>query len=396
MRYVIFVAPFPMATTMRFARAVTALKPLGTIGIFQEPPADGGGFDHIVRCSDVTSPVALGRALDGVLARFGRPHRLVGILESLQEGLALQRLRLGIPGLHPEAALRFRDKDEMKRALRGAGVPVAASARCDRPEQAEAFVSQHGFPAVLKPLAGSGAAATVRVDDAAGLALALRQVPRPLIIESFLTGEEHSLETWWLDGRPVFSSVSRYRPTPLQVASNPHLQWVVHLPRDERPFADAQRTVLRAVSALGMDAGIAHTEWFRRPTGEVAIGEIAARPPGARFMDLHVHAHDADLYRAWARLVVDGVWEGPYERRWSVAGVYLRGPGQGRVAAVEGLEEAQERMGALVAEAVLPQPGRPRARGYEGDGFVIVKHAEDAVVLEAARILISTLKVRYR
>lgn len=394
MSLVVFVAPFPMTTTMRFAQAVTSLRGVRTVGIFTEPPSSAG-FDHVIRCPDVLSDAHLGAALDRVVATLGRPDRLLGILEPLQEPLARQRARLGIPGIDPRAAERFRDKAVMKAALTRAGVPVAPSRRCQTAAEVRAFIAKQGFPVVLKPPAGAGAKATVRVDDAASLERVLPSLPAPILAEAFLTGQEHSMETWVVGGRPVFHSVTRYYPTPLEVSENPHLQWIVHLPRDQSPYADVVGVVDHALAALGMDDGIAHTEWFRRPDGSIAIGEIAARPPGAGFMDLHAAAHDADLYKAWARLVVQRAWDGPYRRGWSVAGAYLRGPGEGRVVAIDGLEEAQRRVGVHVLEARLPRQGAPRSSGYEGDGFVILRHQDDEVVKRAAAILVSTIRVRY-
>ena len=66
-----------------------------------------------------------------------------------------------------------------------------------------------------------------------------------------------------------------------------------------------------------------------------------------------------------------------------------------RVAAVEGLEAAQRKMGALVVDKQLPRIGAPRADGYEGEGWVIVKHEDDEVVRRAVMDLITTVKVRY-
>ena len=44
------------------------------------------------------------------------------------------------------------------------------------------------------------------------------------------------------------------------------------------------RARARAVKALGLETGFTHMEWFRRDDGSLAIGEIAARPPGAHIV----------------------------------------------------------------------------------------------------------------
>ena len=138
-----------------------------------------------------------------------------------------------------------------------------------------------------------------------------------------------------------------------------------------------------------------HMEWFRRPDGTLAIGEIAARPPGARIVRLIGFAHDVDMHAAWARVVVDDAWDGPWERRHSSGVAFLRGPGRGRVAAVDGLDEAQHRVGRMVVETRLPTLGAPRASGYEGDGYVIVRDPDSERVRQALLDVIRTVRVRY-
>ena len=66
---------------------------------------------------------------------------------------------------------------------------------------------------------------------------------------------------------------------------------------------------MRAISALGLKDGFTHMEWFKRPDGSIAIGEIAQRPPGANITQMIGLAHGIDPYLAWARAVVDGAFE---------------------------------------------------------------------------------------
>ena len=74
---------------------------------------------------------------------------------------------------------------------------------------------------------------------------------------------------------------------------------------------------------------------------------------------------------------------------------FLRGQGRGRVAAVRGVDEAQRLMGQHVVEAKLPVVGAPKADGYEGDGYVVVRHPDTAVVERALETLIQTVQVVY-
>jgi hypothetical protein len=142
-----------------------------------------------------------------------------------------------------------------------------------------------------------------------------------------------------------------------------------------------------------MVTGMTHMEWFRRDDGSIAISEVAARPPGAQFTSLISYAHDRDFYRAWAELCVFEQFERP-ERKYASGAAYLRGQGTGSVKAIEGLEELHADLGELVVEAKLPRPGTPRAKSYEGEGYVILRHPETEVVAEGLQQLVSRLRVR--
>jgi hypothetical protein len=404
MVHVVFVAPFALTSTMRFASALAGLVGVRLTGIFMQRPSGPAAdlfTDHVV-VADVFQADQITAAAQQLSGRHGRLHRLIGVLEELQLPLAFARRQLDLPGITPEVAHRFRDKAAMKEVLIAAGIPTARHATIIDPAEAWRFVDEVGYPMVLKPPAGAGCRATVRVSGPQELADVLRQAQpapgRPLLAEEFLTGAEHSFETLTLNGEVKFSSIGRYYPSPLEVMEKPWLQWVVILPRENRGplFDEAREMGCRAISALGLGTSITHMEWFRRPDGRLAVGEIAARPPGARIVDLMSAAYDRDMHRAWAELMVYDAVQGAFERSYASGVAFLRGAGQGRVAGVEGIEDAQRRMGEIVVDAQLPVVGAPRRSGYEGEGFALVRHPDTDVVKSALFELITTVQVRYR
>jgi len=169
------------------------------------------------------------------------------------------------------------------------------------------------------------------------------------------------------------------------------------LPRDiDGPeFADARALGVKAVAALGLETGFTHMEWFRRDDGSLAIGEIAARPPGAHIVLANGYAHDADLYRAWARAVIDDAFDGPWTRKYAVGVAYLRGVGRGRVKAVRGVDRANALVGHLAVESRLPTIGAPRSDSYEGDGYVVVRDPDVEQVKRAVTTIIETIQIEY-
>ncbi|MCB9899371.1 MAG: ATP-grasp domain-containing protein [Planctomycetes bacterium] len=403
MRHVAFVVPYLFETSVRFLQAALGL-PDTRVGLISCDPLER--FAPQVRerlaghwrVDDALDPAQLVTAVRGLAGQMGRVDRLVGVLEQLQEPLAVARKALELPGLDPESARRFRDKAHMKDVLAAAGLPCARHALVHTAAEARTFLAQVGYPVVIKPPAGAGAVNTVRLDRPEQLDATLASVgPRPgapVLIEEFMTGKEHSFDAVFVDGTCVFHSISHYLPSPLEVLENDWIQWCVVLPRAiDGPEYDGIRAAgPAAMRVLGLQTGLAHMEWFLRPDGSVAISEVGARPPGAQFTTLLSVAHDTDMYKAWSRLVIHDRFDPP-QRKYAAGAVYLRGQGRGHVRAIHGLEQAQREMGDMVVDVKLPRTGQAAASGYEGEGYAILRHEETAVLVEACKRLVSMVRV---
>ncbi len=402
---VVFVAPFLMPATLSFVEA-TAKLPNVRLGLLSQQPAEdlpSSLRQHLSahwRLNNALDPQQLADGTRQLARLLGGPvERLFGALEQLQEALGEVRDALGIEGMGLESARNFRDKARMKTLLRQAGLPCARHRLVENLDEARGFAEEVRFPLVVKPPDGAGARATFRVDSTEALLEALgllRPAPgRAALLEEFITGEEFSFDTLSIHGRPVWNSVSYYQPTPLEVLRNPWIQWCVLLPREQQQpqFAAIHQAGPKALKVLGMGTGLSHMEWFRRSDGSIAISEVGARPPGAQITTLLSYAHDTNFKEVWSHLMVFDELKLP-PRRWATGAAFLRGQGQGTVQAIEGLEQAQRELGPLVVEAKLPAAGQAPASGYEGEGYVILRHRDTEVVEKALRRLVGLVRVR--
>ena len=398
-----FVAPFLMPATMRFV-ATAAQLPGVRLGLVTTAPAERVPAElarHLAghwRVDDALDPGQITEAVAGLSRQLGPVQRLVGALEQLQVPLAQAREALDIPGLDVDTAHNVRDKSRMKEVLSAAGVPCARHQLVREPGEALAFATTVGFPLVAKPPAGAGAQATYRLDDVDALRSWLSAIPprpdAPGLLEEFLVGDEHTFDSVQIGGQTVWASVSDYRPSPLDVLRTPWIQWTVLLPRelDDPRYRAMTEVGPAAVRALGVRDGLTHMEWFHRPDGSVAVSEVGARPPGAQIASMLGYVHDVDFFRMWCELVILDRFDPP-PRRFAAGCAYLRGQGRGRVRAVHGVEELQRRLGHLVVEASLPGPGTPASSSYEGEGFVIVRDEDTAVVRDALDQIVDGIRV---
>ena len=399
--FALFAAPRLSENAFRMVEAAAGL-PEVRLGVVTQDEASAlrhlaGRVAHW-RVADVLDVDQLAWAAQGLARAHGPPDRLFGAFEQLQVPLAEARERLGIAGMSVEVAHNFRDKARMKARLRAAGLPCARHALVHDVAAAEAFAEAAGLPVVVKPPAGAGAVATTRVDTMDALRAAVRQASpsaaAPVLLEEFVLGEEHSFETVTVAGEHRWHSLTHYAPTPLEVLANPWIQWTLVLPRevDAPAYDDIRGVARRALDVLGMDTGLSHLEWFRRRDGSVAISEVAARPPGAQITQLMSYAHDVDVLREWARAMILGDFHAP-ARRYAAGAAFLRGQGRGRVVAVHGIDVVNREFGDLLVAAHTPAPGTAPSTSYEGEGWVIVRHPETAVVARAVRRLVEVLRV---
>ena len=353
-----------------------------------------------VQVNDITDVAQLEKAVRhiAVTVMDGRIDRCFAAYEQAQLPVAVVRERFGIHGMSSQAAQRFRNKALMKDTLRAAGVPVARHAMIATRQDAQQFAERVGFPLVMKPPAGAGAKSTFRISSQSELQALFNDFPpsasEPLLAEEFLRGREFSLETISIGGRAVWHSLTSYAPSPLEVVENPWIQWTIVLPRevDSPAFRDIRAIGAKALGALGMETGVSHCEWFRRDDGSIVISEIAARPPGAQITTMISRANDIDFVRAWMALMLFGEFELP-RRKYAVGTAFLRGQGKGTVRRVDGLDVIQREMGHLICDARIPAIGHAPTGSYEGDGFVMVRHADTAVVEESVRRIVDTVRV---
>lgn len=414
MRHLVFVAPKFLENTNRYLAGFAKLDGL-TVSVISEDPSSaipGALKPHLTGGHfQVANPMdgfQLAEACRQLAKHVGPIDRITGALEQLQLPLAQTREFTGIPGMRLTHAKRFRDKDEMKRVLREAGVPVAKSDLATSLDDVRALSRRLGFPLIAKPPAGLGSRSTYRLetmDDVDALPR-MGLVPSklaPVQVEQFVRGREHTCETVSIGGKTVWRSGTRYFPTPLEALENQWMQYCVLLPKeaDGEPWAkfhpvnEAALQALFAGASKEASTALTHMEWFLTEDEQLVVGEVGARPPGVHIMPMMSLAHDTNLVDDWCELIAFDRFT-PKPRRWAAGAAFFRGQGRGdRVVSVSGLEAAVELAGDALVEMRTPKVGMPRASGYEGEGYAIVKASMTEAVKQALLGMIERVQVRY-
>ena len=106
-------------------------------------------------------------------------------------------------------------------------------------------------------------------------------------------------------------------------------------------------------------------------------------------------AYDIDPYFVWARLMLDGCFDGPWERKFAVGTVFLRGAGSGNIESVDGIEMVKHRLSELIMDLRLPRVGALKSDTYTGDGYVTIRHPETQAVDDALDFIAQTVRITY-
>jgi hypothetical protein len=326
--------------------------------------------------------------------RFSRQVRIDRVECLWEPGMILAaRLReaLGLPGMTVDETLPFRDKEIMKRRLDAAGIRTPRHARAATADAVREAAERIGWPVIVKPIAGAGSADTWRCDSRADLEAAIGRIRHveEVSVEEFVEAEEFTFDTICADGRMAFENVCWYKPRPLDQRQ---LEWVSPQSfalRDlDMPEIQGGREMGRRVlDALGFRTGFTHMEWYRKHDGETVFGEIGARPPGARLVDIMNYCTDNDTYVGWAEAACYGRTNRVFERKWNVAVTFKRAHGQGRIQRIEGLDRLRAEYGPCFVEVNLTPIGAPRRDWRQtlvGDGYVVVRHPELQPLLHLA------------
>lgn len=202
--------------------------------------------------------------------------------EELSTDIAREVARkLGVPAPRMPAG-HFRDKGVMHGRLREEGVPspqlgvAVAVEECER-------LAEGRFPVVVKPTDYGGSGGVKVIDDPRDLADAFRAAAElsasgRVAVDRYVVGQEYSVEavTWAPGDTQIVAITEKHLTRP------PYCVEVGHV--SQATVSDTDRELLsaatvRALDALGMEAGVCHAEFRMTDTGPVLM-EVAGRPAG--------------------------------------------------------------------------------------------------------------------
>ena len=204
----------------------------------------------------------------------------------------------------------IKEKALMKKIYEAGGIPTARQHIISTPEAGRAFAEKVGFPLIVKPNIGVGAANTWKLMDMDDLDAFYEDLPSiPYVMEEFVEGDLYSYDAI-VDSacEPLFENMTAWPPIMDIVNRDLDLKYYTCPRMDEK-----LRTLGRkAVKAFGVDRRFVHLEFFKLTKAKPGLGEVGdfvglevnMRPAGGYTPDMMDFAHSTDVYQIYADMVV--------------------------------------------------------------------------------------------
>ncbi|MCC5982030.1 MAG: ATP-grasp domain-containing protein [Oceanicaulis sp.] len=183
---------------------------------------------------------------------------------------------LGLKGVTGHAARLANDKQAMREAFVGAGVPMARQISVGDAAGLRAAAEMLGFPLIVKPRSGSGSRGVALVEREGELPATLQGAD--WLAEEALTGREIGVDGAVIGGEVRLLSIRWKMLTPA-----PHRQAISYLARDpagEAVSPPVATIAAKAFKALRCDNVLFHADMMVSEAGEVSLIELAPRPSG--------------------------------------------------------------------------------------------------------------------
>lgn len=231
-----------------------------------------------------------------------------------------------VTGIHTTHIEDIKCKSQMKKFYEQAGVKTARYHLTTTFEEGLDFIEKVGYPVVVKPDNGVGAAATYKISNEDELRAFYNDYhPTQYIMEEFVNGLIISYDGIANMNKDVLFETSHVFPNPIMdVVNDQSSMYYYSLREIPEDLKAAGRACVKAFYTAGR---CFHMEFFRMLEDKEGLGkkgdivglEVNMRAPGAYMPDMANFAYDVDVYTIWADMLIYDKCFFDIERKYWVA-----------------------------------------------------------------------------
>ena len=317
MKNVVFISPNFPTNYWQFCRELRN-NGLNVLGVGDQPyddllPELRASLTEYYKVSSLENYDEVYRAVAFFIHKYGRIDWLESNNEYWLEKDAALRTDFHITsGFQTEDMPRIKYKSKMKEYYQRVGIPTARYHLVTEDiSLCRSFIKEVGYPVVVKPDNGVGAAATykLKTDEDLVAFMASRPAEVPYIMEEFVNAEVNSYDAIIdAQGNPIFETGNVTPMSVMDIVNNNDnsIYYIVKdLPEDTRAAGRA------TVKSFGVRSRFVHFEFFRLcedheglgKKGQIMALEVNMRPCGGFTPDMINFAHSTNVYKIWADMI---------------------------------------------------------------------------------------------
>lgn len=278
----------------------------------QLAPELKGALTEYYKVSSMENYDEMVRAMGYFTHRYGKIDWLESNNEYWLEQDAALRTDFNIfTGLRSWDTEPYKKKSRMKEFFQKAGIPSARFHKVSTPDAAQEFISQVGYPVVVKPNVGVGASNTWRLHNDDELRFFFEHLPEvPYLMEEFVDGIVTTFDGVCNSKGEILFSASHITPDSIMDIINEQRPLFYYVDKDMPD--DVREVGTRCVESFNVRSRCFHIEFFRLKTGKEGLGnpgdlvalEVNMRPAGGYTPDMINFASSSDMYKIWADMIV--------------------------------------------------------------------------------------------
>lgn len=222
-----------------------------------------------------------------------------------------------IPGMGETTCRYFRDKLAMRIKAAAEGIKVPPFTALFYNDKINEFAQTVSPPWVVKPRGEASATGIKKVHSAQELWEVINNLGEErhnYLVEQFKPGDVYHVDALTVDGKVIFSRVSKYLSTPFEVAHGGGIfrsHTIEFGSKDDKALQKFNKDVMKG---FGMQFSASHTEFIKaHEDGAFYFLETASRVGGAHLAEMVEASSGINLWGEWAKIETAMTLGEPYK-----------------------------------------------------------------------------------
>jgi len=248
--------------------------------------------------------------------KYGKIDRIESNNEYWLETDARLRTDFNVEGLKLDEIKEMKPKSKMKKIFNEAGIDAARGKVVHDIESARKLIEEVGYPVVVKPDKGVGAADTYKLNNDEELVdFFENKADVDYIMEEFIKGEINTFDGLTdQEGNLVFHSSMKYKGGIMETV-NEGLDMFYYIPKNLPE--DIVEVGKKTVEAFDLKERFFHFEYFKLDDGRIVALEVNIRPPGGLTLDMFNYANDINVYKQYGNIVAGHGFDDHISRQYN-------------------------------------------------------------------------------